>query len=267
MANYNKNLFIGTGGRDAINKSHYLGAVYGMERIMGRADTPVRRLLNYASTHFASELPIIYVLTVIGTEDDGSQVVRGLFIGDDVECFNQAAALASEVNVTKLPTPVPRMVVYLSPDEFKSTWLGNKAIYRTRMAIEDGGELIVLAPGVSSFGEDEGNDAVIRRYGYLPAREVISLAAEREDLQDNLGAAAHLIHGSPEGRFSVTYCPGGLSREEIESVGYHWGDLEEMRRRYDPEKLSDGFNSRDGDDFYYISNPALGLWASRDRFG
>ena len=87
MANYNKNILIGTGGREGINRSHYLGAVYGMERIMGRADNPVRAVLNYASDRFLRDLPIVYVQTVVGRKPDGGLAVRGLFIGDDIECF------------------------------------------------------------------------------------------------------------------------------------------------------------------------------------
>lgn len=267
MANHSKNIFVGTGGAEGINKSHFLGAVCGMERIMGRADTPVRRVLNYASKHFAAGLPIVYVLTVTGRGADGSTAVRGLFIGDDAECFERAAALSREVNVTLLDRPLHRVVVYLDPREFKSTWLGNKSIYRTRMAIADGGELIVLAPGVREFGEDRTIDRLIRTYGYCgtPA----ALAAVRSDpfLAANLSAAAHLIHGSTEGRFQVTYCTAGLSRGEIERAGYAWSDPESMMERYDPGRLSEGFNRLPGgEEIFFVGNPALGLWAVKDRF-
>lgn len=267
MANHNKNIFVGTGGRDAINSTHYLGAVYGMERIMGRADTPVRRVLNYASAHFARDLPIVYVLTVIGKDAAGALVLRGLFIGDDDECFQRAAALSVEVNFQMLEAPLSKVVVHLDAAEFKSTWLGNKSIYRTRMAIADGGTLVVLAPGLREFGEDRQIDALIRKYGYLPTPAVLRAVAENEDLRENLSAAAHLIHGTSEGRFSIVYCPGHLTREEIEGVGYEYGDLDAMRARYDPDVLTDGFNRLpDGEEIYYISQPALGLWAYRGRF-
>ncbi|TVQ39405.1 MAG: DUF2088 domain-containing protein [Spirochaetaceae bacterium] len=267
MANYNKNIFVGTGGRDGINKSHYLGAVYGMERIMGRADTPVRRLLNYASREFARSLPIIYVLTVVAMESDGSLALRGLFIGDDDDCFNRAAELSAQVNLTRVPRPLQKVVVYLDPAEFKSTWIGNKSIYRTRMAIADGGELIVLAPGVREFGEDKENDRLIRKYGYVGVDQVVELVARNRELADSLGAAAHLVHGATEGRFGVTYCPGGLSRQEIESVGFGWADLQRMRRRYNPDTLQHGFNRLpDNEEVFFVSNPALGLWVEEDRF-
>ncbi|MCK4991448.1 MAG: DUF2088 domain-containing protein, partial [Bacteroidales bacterium] len=267
MANYNKNIFVGTGGPEGINKSHFLGAAYGMERIMGRANSPVRDVLNYASVHFAAELPVIYVQTVIGRSKEGGLVVRGLYIGDDEECFVKAAELSLKVNFQMLEKPLQKVVVYLDPEEFKSTWLGNKSIYRTRMAIADGGELVVLAPGLKEFGEDAEIDRLIRKYGYQTTPEILKAVKDNTDLQENLSAAAHLIHGSTEGRFSVTYCPGHLSKEEIEAVNYHYEELDEMTARYDPRILKEGFNTMpDGEQIYYISNPALGLWSWTEKF-
>ncbi len=267
MANYNKNIFVGTGGPDGINKSHFIGAAYGMERIMGRADTPVRSVLNYASEHFLKDMPIVYVHTVVARDGSGELVVRGLFVGDDEECFTRAAELSLAVNFEMLEEPLDKVVVYLDPSEFKSTWLGNKSIYRTRMAIADGGELIVLGPGVAEFGEDKEIDRLIRKYGYVGTPAVLKALKENPELADNLSAAAHLIHGSSEGRFTVTYCPGHLSRDEIESVNYRYADLTEMSARYNTDTLKDGFNILpDGERVFYISNPAIGLWAYRGRF-
>jgi hypothetical protein len=149
MANYNKNMFVGVGGAEAINFSHFIGAVYGMERMMGRGDNPLRQIFNYASDKYLSDKPVVYALTVIGRDEaTGNLVPRGLFVGDDVECFTKACALSIEVNFTMLEEALPKVVVFLEEDEFHSTWLGNKALYRTRMAIADGGDLVVLAPGV-----------------------------------------------------------------------------------------------------------------------
>jgi nickel-dependent lactate racemase len=266
MANYNKNIFIGTGGSIGIHRSHFLGAVYGMERMMGRADTPVRKVLNYASENFAKELPIVYVLTVIGKNDKGKLVIRGLYIGDDAECFELASALSLTVNFKMLDREIKKAVVYLDPHEFKSTWLGNKSIYRTRMALADDAELIVLAPGVHVFGEDAAIDKLIRKHGYCGTPKTLELVKEDPALASNLSAAAHLIHGSSEGRFSIRYCPGNLTREEIEGVNFQYGNLTEMMKKYDPEKLKDGWNIVDGEEIFYISNPGLGLWAYADRF-
>jgi nickel-dependent lactate racemase len=266
MANYNKNILVGTGGPDSINRSHYLGAVYGMERIMGRTDNPVRRVLNYAAFHFLGGLPIIYVLTVVGRNDSGATVVRGLFVGDDSECLHQAADLSFRVNFTLMREPMRKAVVYLDPHEFHSTWLGNKAIYRTRMAMADGGELIILAPGVHEFGEDLRIDKLIRKYGYHGTEATLAMVQENEDLRADLGAAAHLIHGSSEGRFHITWCPGNLTREEVEGAGFGYGKLSHMMQLYDPAKLQQGWNRVAGEEVYFIENPGLGLWACADRF-
>ena len=271
MANYNKNIFVGTGGSEGINKSHYIGAVYGMERMMGRADTPVRRVFNYATDNFATHLPIVYVLTVVVVNCNGEQQTFGLLLGYDFDVLDRAARLSLEVNFVMVEKPLHKVVVWLDPTEFKSTWLGNKSIYRTRMAIADGGELIVLAPALKEFGEDKTIDRLIRKYGYFGTPHTLKAVEENAELRDNLGAAAHLIHGSSEGRFSVTYCPGkevdNLTRDEIESVGFQWDDIDRVMQRYDPARLNEGFNILpDGEEIYYISSPALGLWAYKDRF-
>ena len=266
MANYNKNVFVGTGGSEGINKSHYLGAVYGMERIMGRADNPVRRVLNYASDHFAQHLPIVYIQTVVSKNEAGELAIRGLYIGDDAECFELASELSLQVNFVMMDREIQKAVVFLDPHEFKSTWLGNKSVYRTRMALATGGELIVLAPGVQEFGEDHGIDKLIRKYGYAGTPAVLKMVEENEDLAGNLSAAAHLIHGSSEDRFSITYCPAHLTREEVEGVNFRYAPLDEMMKKYDPTRLTDGWNTVDGEEIFYISNPALGLWAYRGRF-
>ena len=265
MANYTKNILVGTGGREGINRSHYLGAVYGMERIMGRAANPVRNVLSYASDHFLRHLPIVYVLTVVGRRADGGLAVRGLYIGDDIECFNLAAGLSLKVNFEMLDEQIGKAVVYLDPQEFHSTWLGNKAIYRTRMALADDAELIVLAPGVKEFGEDKTIDSLIRKYGYRGTPATLAAVNANPDLANDLSAAAHLIHGSSEGRFRITWCPGHLTREEVEGVGFNYGDLNAMLTRYDPEKLSHGYNRVAGEDIFFIANPGLGLWAHRSR--
>lgn len=261
MANYNKNVFVGTGGEAGINESHYLSAVYGIEQTLGQADTPLRRILNYAQDHFCRSMPLLYALTVIEQLKDGTLHTRGLFIGDDHDTFFRAAELARQVNITHLPRAPRHVVAYLDPDEFKSTWLGNKSIYRTRLAIATGGRLTVLAPAVEEFGEDDQIDRLIRKYGYRTKREILRLVEENEDLAGNPSAAAHLVHGSPENRFEVVYAAGKLSAEETRSVGYTPGDLDRLSRRYDVSRLNDGWHrDEDGSEFYFIRNPALGLW-------
>ncbi len=265
MANYSKNIFVGCGGSSMINRSHMLGAFYGMERIMGRDHSPVRRVFDYAENHFIKELPLLYVLTVT-TQSMGDVTIHGLFIGRERHIFEEAVRLSQEKNLTYVEKPLRKTVVYLDEKEFKSTWLGNKAIYRTRMAIADGGELIVLAPGVRKFGEDDRNDLLIRKYGYVGRTKVLDLCRTEEDLKSNLSVAAHLIHGSSDGRFSITYAVDKLTRDEIEGAGFKYMKLSEACEKYKPELLKDGFNMMpDGEEIFYVSNPALGLWVDKGR--
>ena len=269
MANHSKNLFVGVGGSDMINKSHMVGAVYGMERMMGKDHSPVRKLFDYGMEHFLKERPILFALTVC-TAPGGNIRTHGLFVGDTRRVLEAAIALSQEKNIDFVDTGIKKCVVYLTPDEFRSTWLGTKAVYRTRMAIADGGELLVLAPGVERFGEDPQVDALIRKYGYRGRLHTLEEfeKPENQDLRDNMGAAAHLIHGSSDGRFTITYAVKAISREEVEAVGFRSADYDGTARRYDPETLQYGWNTLpDGEEVYFIPNPALGLWIDRERFG
>jgi nickel-dependent lactate racemase len=288
MSGHGKNVLVGCGGKEAIDRSHFAGALYGMERLMGRTDTPVRRFFDEGLRRFGGLLPpILWVLTVLsprtagekaargmapGTRgaapegEDDDLAVRGLYAGFGRDCFEKAAALARRVNVELLEEPAQKAVVYLDPAEYRSTWLGNKAVYRLRMAMADGGELVILAPGLERFGEDGEIDALIRKHGYRPGAVIRERAAGDGALGSCLSAAAHLIHGSPEGRFTVRYCPGpSLDRRAVESVGYEWGNLDEALARYGAPSLRPGWNTRGGERFFYVPNPALGLWQSASR--
>jgi nickel-dependent lactate racemase len=266
MANHSKNIFVGCGGSSMINSSHILGAFYGMERMMGRDHSPVRKVFDYAAERYLKDLPLCYVLTVT-TAPGGKIHTHGLYIGKGRACFEGAVSHAQAANLTFVDSPLKKVVVFLDGGEFKSTWLGNKSVYRTRMAIADGGELIVLAPGVDKFGEDAVIDGLIRKYGYAGREAVIRRCAEIGDLRDNLSAAAHLIHGSSDGRFSITYCTRLLTRAEIEGVHFNYRPYDEAAAWYDPARLTQGFNTlSSGEEIYYIPNPALGLWADRNRF-
>ena len=289
MANHLKNIFVGLGGKEAIDKSHFAGASIGIEKILGRAETPVRSLFDEGYRRFGSRLPpIFYALTVIGARSEneaagrhrraepklpsgkpeGSLAVRGFYAGFGRECFENAAALSRQVNVDLVGEPVKKAVVYLSPDEFRTTWLGNKAVYRTRMAMADGGELLILAPGLLRFGEDPEVDRLIRKFGYRPGSVILEKTKKEKELGENLSVAAHLIHGSSEERFTVRYCPpSALSRAEIEAAGYEWGNLDEAMEHYGIKNLSPGWNTHsDGEKFFFVPNPALGLWAEKKRF-
>lgn len=266
MANYNKNVFVGTGGDEGINESHYLSALYGMERIMGRCDTPLRRILNEAQDRYCGGMPLAFVLTVVESLPTGAKVVRGLYAGDSHDVFFKAGELAAKVNCFVVDRAPKTVVVTMNPKKYKRTWIANKAIYRTRMLIGDGGKLVIIAPGVKQFGESDTVDRLIRKYGYRSSEEVLKFVDENPELQANLGAAAHLIHGTTEGRFSVEYAAGEMTRREIESVGYQFGNWRELLSHYNCDGLENGWHQdADGEEFYFVNDPGLGLWMRADH--
>jgi nickel-dependent lactate racemase len=267
IANYNKNVFIGVGGKDIIDKTHFIGAMYGLENLMGHVSSPVRKVLNYMSANFISHLPVSYILTIRGVNDKGQIVTRGVYAGNDEECYFQGAALCQEVNIKLLKKEYKKVIAYLDPDEFKSTWVGNKAIFRTRMAVADGGELIILCPGINSFGEDPSNDFIIRKYGYQSVDNLLRAFKDNGDLDNYLTPLSHLLISSPENRFKVTYSAKNISRKEIESVHCTYADYEEIVKKYNPFTLKEGENIMpDGEVIYYVSKPAQGLWAEINKF-
>lgn len=262
MANYSKNIFVGTGGREMINKSHMLSAICGMEQALGVTDSPARKLYDYAQQSFVDgKIPMVYLQTV--TTNAGSQVtLHGLYIGESRKPFEMAAALAQKLNIVHVGRKAKKVVAYLEPTELKTTWVGNKGIYRTRMIVEDGGDLVLLAPGIRAFGENAEMDAMTRKYGYAGTEQILDLYRQGA-FEGKLMAAAHLIQGSSDGRFRITYAtdPKLMSREDIESVGYQWADYNEISRRYDPKTLQEGWNILpDGEEIYFVGTPALGLW-------
>jgi carbohydrate kinase (thermoresistant glucokinase family) len=274
MANFTKNLVIGLGGAATIDRSHFLGAVCDLETLMGHADSPVRDAVDAAFDRFlADRIEVLWLLTVM-EETPAGIVHRGLFAGrggsagSGGAAFRAAAALSARCNVQLVPEPLPRVTCWLDPGEYRTTWLANKAVYRTRMALADGGELIVLAPGVRRFGEDPAIDALVRRHGYRGTTAVLEAVQADPELAASLGAAAHLIHGSSEGRFRITYCTdpdlGGLRPDELERAGYGWrplaGELDHLS--VDGSTPSGPRLDRDGERFMHLANPALGLWAA-----
>ncbi len=269
MANYNKNIFVGCGGPDMINKSHFLGAAYGLERLLGRDHSPVRKVYDYAQAQFLGGIPIVYILNVNSTEINpttGLTDVYGLFVGETREAFELAVALSQKLNITLVEKPFQQAVVYLDEREFKTTWLGCKAIYRTRMAMADGGRLVIMAPGFVRFGEDAFIDQLIRKYGYAGREEILALTKDAPDLQANLAAAAHLIHGSVDGRFEVVVACRHLTRAEVEGVNFQYMPLEEALAAYPISQWEQGYVSAAEGDLYYINNPATGLWASEHKW-
>ncbi len=267
FANHNKNYFIGLGGKDTICASHIAAGCYGIENNLGNLITPLRACYNWAEKEFLGNLPHVYLQVTMQRDAENKLVHSGVYVGDDLETYLMAAKRSRSQNITIFDKPIKKIVAVMQADEFRATWVANKAVYRTRMAMADGGELLIIAPGVERFGEQKDVDVLIRKYGYCGSPKVLELYRDNADLQELAHGAAHLMHGSSEGRFTIRYAPGGLTKAEVEQVNFQYADLQETLARYNPETMKEGFNTMpDGEEVFFISTPSAGLWASRDKF-
>jgi len=270
FANHNKNYFIGLGGKPMICASHMMAACCGIENNLGRLITPLRACYNKAEEDYLAYYPDFYFMVVMAYGAQGGLHHTGVYAGEDLETYLAAARASQKQNITIVP-PLKKVVAVMQGDEFHSTWVANKAIYRTRMAMAENGELLIIAPGLRRFGEQPEVDTVIRKYGYSGTQRIMGLwkmCPDGGDLRDLTHATAHLIHGSSEGRFNITYAPGHLSGDEIRSVGFQYMELPSALRRYDPERMRNGFNVMpDGEEVFYINTPSAGLWSTKERIG
>ncbi|MDP9337542.1 MAG: lactate racemase domain-containing protein [Acidobacteriota bacterium] len=266
FANHNKNYFIGLGGKETICTSHMAAAIYGIENNLGEIITPLRSCFNWAENEFLGHLPDVYFQVVMKRSPENRLVTCGVYVGDDLETYMMAARASKRENITIVDEPIHKIVAVMQADEFHSTWVANKAVYRTRMALADAGELLIIAPGLERFGEQESVEELIRKYGYRGTPVTLKQYRENVDLQRLAHATAHLLHGSSEGRFTISYAPGYLSKQEIEQVGYSYVPLEEALKRYPPERMTEGWNTMpDGEKVFFISTPSSGLWATKQR--
>ena len=260
MAGYTKNLLVGCGGGEMINVSHFLGVFYGRHRIVGVEHTPPRKLFDYAQKNMLDKLPITFVLTVMSQEDD-KDIYKGVFISKERDAFEQAVALSQQVNVTHVEKPVKKCVVWMDPHSYHSTWVANKAIYRTQKMVVEDGEIIVIAPGVHTFGENDLADQVIRKYGYRPREEMLELYKSDPVLSGNMSLAGHLIRSVPSTKTKITYCTNKLTRQEIEHANYSYMTVEEAMALYPCENWETGWKTLpSGEEIYFVRNAALGLW-------
>jgi nickel-dependent lactate racemase len=266
FANHNKNYFIGLGGKETICTSHMAAAIYGIENNLGKLITPLRSCFNWAEQEFLNHLPDVYFQVVMKRSPDNRLVTCGVYVGDDLETYLMAARASKNENVTVVEKPITKAVAVMQADEFHSTWVANKAVYRTRMALADGADLLIIAPGLQRFGEQESVDRLIRKYGYRGTPYTLAQYKKNSDLRELAHAAAHLIHGSSEGRFTISYAPGHLPKNEIEQVNYRYMPLDEAIAKYPPGKMKEGWNIMpNGEEVFFISSPSSGLWATQSR--
>lgn len=263
MANYTKNIVVGCGGGELINVSHFLGVFWELDRILGRDINPVRKLFDYIQDNLLCKIPFTFIQTVMA-QIDGEDCYKGVYIGQGREPYNMAVNLSKKVNFNLVDRPIDKCVVWMDPHSYHSTWVTNKAIYRTQLAVKPGGEIIIIAPGVHTFGENDLADGIIRKYGYTPRDKMLELRKTEPTLRDNLSLAGHLIHGCPEG-IRVTYCTDKLSREEVEKANFGYMSVEEALAKYPCQNWKTGWQkANDGNEVYFVANAALGLWCCEE---
>lgn len=266
FANHNKNYFIGLGSKSTICASHIMAAAYGIEDNLGQIVTPLRGCYFMAERDYLKNVPDVYVLVVKTYNHEGELHTTGMYIGEDTGTYLAAARYTKEHTIHVFDKSLKKVVCMMDGSEFKSTWVANKAIYRTRKVIADGGELLIIAPGVERFGEQKEVDHLIRKYGYKGTPNTLKAYNNDKELQELGHAAAHLIHGSSEDRFKITYAPGKLISEEITGVGFDYMDIQKAINTYHPNKLKNGLNKVNGEEIYFIPSPSLGLWTAKETF-
>ncbi|MEI6163866.1 MAG: lactate racemase domain-containing protein [Planctomycetota bacterium] len=266
FANHNKNYFIGLAGKETICTTHMAAACCGIENNLGCLITPVRALFNRAEEEFLGGIPDFYFQLTLARSFDDRLVHTGVHVGDDLETYLGAARQSRRENITVFDKPIENIVCVMQGDEFFSTWVANKSIYRTRMAIADGGTLTVIAPGLTRFGEQPEVEEIIRRHGYRGTPHTMEQYRKDPLMQDFAHATAHLIHSSSEGRFTIRYAPGGVSRADIEQIGFDYMPIDEAIARYKPYDSRQGFHTTDdGQEYYFIPTPSAGLWAAKEK--
>ena len=251
-----KYFFPGVAGPELTHTTHWLGALAGIENIIGQVETPTRRLIEAAADLIPAR--IISLNTVV-SRIDGKLTTYALFTGDIREAFRRAADVSREVHIRYTGRRYKRVVALLDP-HYDELWVGGKASYKLGAIIEEGGELIISAPHLTKLSETHG--ALIEKYGYAPLESVRDMLGVSQELRENLCIAAHLAHVAYAGRIDVEgkvvpryqiTMATGLDEETCRRVNlgyldYRTFDYESMRADSDTLVVADA-----GRDLYQVS--------------
>ncbi|HKS08553.1 MAG TPA: lactate racemase domain-containing protein [Pyrinomonadaceae bacterium] len=190
-----KYFFPGVAGPELTHTTHWLGALAGIENIIGEVETPTRKLIEAAADLIPAR--VISLNSVVSRDANGELVTYALFTGDFREAFRRAAEVSRQVHIRYTDRKYQTVVALLDP-HYDEMWVGGKASYKLGAIIEDGGELIIYAPHLTKISETHG--ALIERYGYAPLEVVRDMLGASAELRENLCIAAHLVHVSYAGR-------------------------------------------------------------------
>jgi nickel-dependent lactate racemase len=188
-----KYFFPGVGGPELTHLTHWLGALATIEKVIGRVDTPTRRVIEAAAEFIPA--PVIS-FTSVNTRDGNGLRTDALFAGDIKDSLRRAAEVSKQVHI-KYTGRKYRRVVALLEKHYDELWVGGKASYKLGSVIEEGGELIIYAPSLTKISETHGR--LIEKYGYAPLEQVREMVEWSDELRANLCVAAHLAHVSYSG--------------------------------------------------------------------
>ena len=251
-----KYFFPGVAGPELTHTTHWLGALAGIENIIGQVETPTRRLIEAAADLIPAR--IISLNTVV-SRNEGALVTYALFAGDIKDAFRRAAEVSRQVHIRYTGRKYKRVIALLDP-HYDELWVGGKASYKLGGIIEEGGELIIYAPHLTKLSETHGE--LIEKYGYAPLESVRDMLGVSEELRENLCIAAHLAHVAYAGRldqhgkvvprYQITMATG-LDEETCRRVNlgyldYRTLDYEAMRSDSDTLVVADA-----GRDLYQVS--------------
>ena len=233
-----KYFFPGVAGPELTHTTHWLGALTGIENVIGQVETPTRRLIEAATELISAR---IISLNSVVSRNEGELVTYALFAGDIREAFRRAAEVSRQVHIRYTDRKYKRVVALLDA-HYDELWVGGKASYKLGSIIDEGGELIIYAPHLTKLSETHG--ALIEKYGYAPLESVRDMLGVSEELRENLCIAAHLAHVAYAGRlddegkivprYRITMA-SGLDEETCRRVNLGYLDY----RSLDYEKLGE----------------------------
>jgi len=266
-----QNLVWGHAGLATHQAAADLAARTGWENNLANLVPPLRQCLAWGAKELLNGgliklPPIAHLAIVCGDDSHRRRAPLALYAGPDDECYLLAALLARKQNVAALDEPLPRVVALLSGDQFDTLWSAVEVVSCLRMALNAGGELLLIAPGLIELSSDAATAALVARHGYAGAAELAAAARREPELAAEAVAAAHLRQGSTEGRFWITVATDGLDAETLRRANLKHVELSEAYLRYRPAHRRGGWNTTDdGEKFYYVPNPAEGLWSTKQR--
>ncbi|HST23503.1 MAG TPA: lactate racemase domain-containing protein [Blastocatellia bacterium] len=251
-----KYFFPGVSGPELTHVTHWLGALATIENIIGRVETPTRRMIEAAAEFISAR--VISFNSVVTRDDDGRIRTHALFAGDIREALRQAAEVSRKVHIKYTGRKYWRVVALLD-EHYDEMWVGGKASYKLGSIIEDGGELLIHAPHLRSISETHGR--LIERYGYAPLEVVAEMVNSSAELTANLCVAAHLAHvsyasrkddrGRIVPRYSITLA-SSIDEATCTHVNLGYMDYREFRREHYENDLNTLIVERAGRDLYRV---------------